>query len=123
MKFDVKGRRGGLRNMYNENSLFLYPLYIFFWEGKRRAGDVSVMRQSKYEVTTGTHRATVNTKASGHGTAPRRRIVTILLLDIHQVFAVQHLVIVIAPDVSNEHNDIFFSVKTKGTTAYPNVGK
>ena len=71
------------------------------------------MRQSRYEVRTDTHRATVNARASGHGSAPRRRIATVLLLNIHQVFAIQYPVVVIAPDVSNKHNDIFFRVKMK----------
>jgi hypothetical protein len=41
MKLSIEGRRGDLRNMYNEKSLFFYSPYIFGGLGKRRAGDVS----------------------------------------------------------------------------------
>jgi hypothetical protein len=93
MKLSKEGRRGVLRNMYNEKSLFFYSPYIFGRWGKRRAGDVSVMRQYKYEIPTGTHSATVNVTASGHGNVLRRRMATILLLNIRQVFAIQNPVI------------------------------
>ena len=83
MKLGVKGLGGGLMNMYNEKSLFIFTLHFFLGGGS--AGHVSVMRESRYEVSTGTDSATVNGKASGHGTAPRRRIVTALLLDVGPV--------------------------------------
>ena len=38
------------------------------------------MRQSKSKVSTGTHNATLNAKTSEHGTAPRRRIVTVVIM-------------------------------------------